>query len=245
MNEKQQKLLEQIDHLLQKAEEVKATHTPNPPNVIGFPTLQTAAFSEWKNSAESLITRVTGRDSSYYANFQKEVKHGHRSHVEAGAGILRALRGEVQDGLYSSKEEESSGKENTITNGGGEDANLSGLRMKLGILEFVVAALFALCFTLIFAMIKILGLEIYWSALWPYLLMFFGLAFSGMYILLPAIQISRKVGPNVKDIYDEFILEFKGKSKLGKMKTLGSIFLGLAAVVSLVITLLPYLDKYL
>ena len=49
-------------------------------------------------------------------------------------------------------------------------ANIS---IRLGILEFVTPVLFAICFTLIFAMTKILGLTFYWSVLWRYLLFFF------------------------------------------------------------------------
>lgn len=101
MNEQQKKLLEQIDRLIQKAEQVKTTHRPNPSNVIGFPTLSEAAFSEWKNGVESLIVRVAGKESTYYGNFQKGVKFGYKNHVDVGVGLLHSLREDVRDGNLS------------------------------------------------------------------------------------------------------------------------------------------------
>ncbi|HWO07348.1 MAG TPA: hypothetical protein VNM40_02080 [Candidatus Paceibacterota bacterium] len=192
-------------------------------------------------TAQAFIFRTTSEESFYARELKRIIaeKPALHSHTSEVMGIVASLKNDLESGAL---ELDADQRESLADPAG---VNILDLKLKLGVLEFIVAALFALCFTLIFAIIKILGLEIYWSALWPYLLMFFGLAFSGMYIVLPTIQISRKVGPNVKDIYNEFILEFSGKSKLGKIKTVGSILLGIAAVISLLVSLLPYLDKYL
>lgn len=92
------KLVERIDQLLQKADKVRATHKPNPPNVIGFPTLSADAFFEWKSGVENLISRIVCEDSSYYDNFQNQVKKGYVSHLNSGVGILRALREDLELG---------------------------------------------------------------------------------------------------------------------------------------------------
>ena len=93
------KIEERIQQLIEKGMSVKATHKPNSPGVIGFPTLETDAFFEWKTSAENLIARTAGESSSYYKNFLNHVKKGDRSHVDAGVGILKALNEDLQMGL--------------------------------------------------------------------------------------------------------------------------------------------------
>lgn len=105
MTDLQNKLIERIKQLEEKAQRVKATHKPNPPNVIGFPTLDDDIFNEWKANAENLILKIAGADSPYYKNFVKEVKDGHKSNVDSGTGILRALKEDVELGLLSSVKE--------------------------------------------------------------------------------------------------------------------------------------------
>jgi len=95
------KLVERIQQLLEKAEKVKATHRPNPPNVIGFPTLDEDAFFEWKSGVENLIIKITGENSSYSKNFLKQVKSGHKGHVDSGVGILRALKEDLELGFLT------------------------------------------------------------------------------------------------------------------------------------------------
>ena len=45
-------VLRRLDALLQKADAVLATHKPNPPNVSGFPTLESQAFTEWQTGLD-------------------------------------------------------------------------------------------------------------------------------------------------------------------------------------------------
>lgn len=105
MTDIKNKLLERIKQLEEKAQRVKATHKPNLPNVIGFPTLDDDIFNEWKVNSESLILKISGSDSPYYKNFVKEVKDGHRSNVDSGIGILRALKEDIEQGFLSSVKE--------------------------------------------------------------------------------------------------------------------------------------------
>lgn len=102
MKEIKEKLLGRIEELLKKAEGVKATHKPNPPNVFGFPTLDEDAFLEWKSNVENLIILTTGKDSVYYQNFINHTKQGHKSHVDFGVGVLRAIREDLEKGFLAS-----------------------------------------------------------------------------------------------------------------------------------------------
>lgn len=43
--------LERVQRLLDKGKEVRATNRPNPPNIMGFPTLDSGAFAAWKSQA--------------------------------------------------------------------------------------------------------------------------------------------------------------------------------------------------
>ena len=97
-NIEREKILNRITQLIGKALDVKATHRPNPPNVISSVTLNKGAFSEWKNSVESFILKVAGEHSHFYKNFQKEVKYESKSHVDAGVGILMAIKESIEQG---------------------------------------------------------------------------------------------------------------------------------------------------
>jgi len=100
MKEIKEKLLKRIEEL-KKAEEVKRTHKPNPPNVIGFPTLDEDAFLEWKTNVENLIILTTGKNSVYYQNFINHVKQGHISHIDFGIGVLKALKEDLKLGYLT------------------------------------------------------------------------------------------------------------------------------------------------
>ena len=102
-NSEREKTLNRITQLIGKALDVKATHKPNPPNVISSVTLSKGAFSEWKNSVESFILKVAGENSHFYKNFQKEVKYESKSHVDAGVGILMAIKESIEQKFKLSK----------------------------------------------------------------------------------------------------------------------------------------------
>lgn len=101
MKDIKEKLIRRIEQLLEKAEKVKATHKPNPPSVIGFPTLDEDAFLEWKTNVENLLLLIGGKESVYYQNFKERVKSGHKSHVDYGIGILRGLKEDLDLGYLT------------------------------------------------------------------------------------------------------------------------------------------------
>jgi hypothetical protein len=95
-----EQVLGRLDQLIEKGQAVLGTHRPNPPNVIGFPTLGAGAFAEWKSGAESFIATLVGKEHVYYKHFEK-VDRGYQSHAEAGIGILRAIREDVAGGYLT------------------------------------------------------------------------------------------------------------------------------------------------
>lgn len=93
-------LARRLNQLISQADTVRSTHTPNPPNVIGFPTLNKGQFQQWKVSSENLIQTICGMSSSYLEGFRKETKRGaYTSCVESGKGILVALKEDLEAGM--------------------------------------------------------------------------------------------------------------------------------------------------
>ncbi len=57
-----QALQERLRRLIEKGEAVLAIHHPNPPNVIGFPTLDTQVFNEWRAQSLALLHELLGSE---------------------------------------------------------------------------------------------------------------------------------------------------------------------------------------
>ena len=75
------------------------THRPNPRGIIGFPTLDPGAFTEWRTQALSFLTSVLGDGHVYAENFKKQVdRGGYRSTVGDGLGILKATKEDLAAG---------------------------------------------------------------------------------------------------------------------------------------------------
>ena len=90
-----ERLLSRLDELITKADQVLATHKPNPPNVIGFPTLDSAAFTGWQAQSLAFLRSLLGDDHVYVERFRSNVDQGFQGSVEAGKGILAAVREDV------------------------------------------------------------------------------------------------------------------------------------------------------
>ena len=85
--------------LVEKGEGVAATHRPNPPNVIGFPTLNTSAYAEWQSQSLAFLEDLLGRDHSYVDRFRKQTEEaGYSGSAHAGIGILRAVLEDIEEG---------------------------------------------------------------------------------------------------------------------------------------------------
>ena len=96
-----EKVLERLEELITKGDQVLATHRPNPPGVIGFSTLAPGAFTEWRTQSLSFLMNLLGEGHVYVQSFRDGVDSGRLSEVHAGQGILRAVAEDVRLGFLA------------------------------------------------------------------------------------------------------------------------------------------------
>ncbi|MEA5452083.1 hypothetical protein VB780_26145 [Leptolyngbya sp. CCNP1308] len=99
--------LEKVQRLIQKGEEVIQTHRPNPPNVIGFPTLDSGAFSSWRSQTLQFLESRLPPGSPYIESFRSAT--GHKEYIgsaKSGLGVLRAVQEDLESGDIGSAEAE-------------------------------------------------------------------------------------------------------------------------------------------
>jgi hypothetical protein len=96
-----ERLLTRLDELIAKADQVLGTHTPNPPNVIGFPTLDSGSFSEWQTQSLAFLVNLLGENHVYVESFRSKVEKGYVGSVQGGKGVLSAVREDVAGGYLS------------------------------------------------------------------------------------------------------------------------------------------------
>lgn len=88
---------EKLEKLIEKGKAVLSTHRPNPPNVIGFPTLDVSAFTAWKTQTLAFLESCFSSSSPYYLEFTNNVKKPFQGAVRTGLGVLDAIRDEIAD----------------------------------------------------------------------------------------------------------------------------------------------------
>jgi len=102
MKTTQENLLNRINQILEKAKKVAVTrHNISTDNFVAPDTLDRTIFFEWKNNAQNFIVLVCGENSSYYKDFVDKVKHEYPSDLEAGIGILNALKEDLELGYLT------------------------------------------------------------------------------------------------------------------------------------------------
>lgn len=102
-----QRSREILDQLIAKGDVVLRTHRPNPPNVIGFPTLDSGAFTEWRTQALACLVSTLGDGHVYVENFKEQIKQGFQGTVKAGIGILKATKEDIVAGDIDKPPEQS------------------------------------------------------------------------------------------------------------------------------------------
>jgi len=102
MAPKQQQIIDRLETLIQGTDAVIATHRPNPPNVIGYPTLDYAAFEKWRSSSCSLLHRICGKEHPHTVAFEKKTKRAFQSSVKSGRGILESFLDDFRAGDFDS-----------------------------------------------------------------------------------------------------------------------------------------------
>lgn len=91
--------LERVKHLIEKGDEVLETHKPNPPNVFGFPTLDTSAFASWRSQSLQFLESRLPPGSPYVETFRGSVERdGYVGSVKSGLGVLRSVMEDLDAG---------------------------------------------------------------------------------------------------------------------------------------------------
>lgn len=93
--------LQQVEQLIAQARLVLLTHRPNPRNVIGFPTLESGAFTKWQTQTLRFLERVLGAKDVYTQRFRTETESGFKESVETGIAILQAVKEDLASGSAS------------------------------------------------------------------------------------------------------------------------------------------------
>jgi len=91
-------MLDKVERLIEKGKKVLSTHKPNPPNVIGFPTLDTGSFATWKTQSLAFLETQFSSTSPYYLEFQEKVKKPFTGAAKTGVGVLEAVKEEIESG---------------------------------------------------------------------------------------------------------------------------------------------------
>lgn len=96
---------ERLKQLIEKGYAVLKTHVPNPPNVIGFPTLDSGSFTAWQTQVLNYLKANLPVDNQYILSFKENVDREYKSSVEQGIGILKSIIEDLELGLISSNKE--------------------------------------------------------------------------------------------------------------------------------------------
>ncbi|MEK7555200.1 MAG: hypothetical protein AAB516_00030 [Patescibacteria group bacterium] len=196
-------------------------------------TIQQSQLNQTYGKLEKYIIKFTKSENAYVVAF---MDYNRQEIFKAIALAIRDLD-YISGKLDSITEDEFSdllitnNKNTTITD---KDQYSRNFETRLNILEFLSALFFSVSFTLIFAIITIQGIWFNWPALVRLFVIFFGLTLFIIYFILPVFEITKKAGNNVKDVWDEFVSEFKNKTKLKKLKTIIVILSGIAGVITFV-----------
>ncbi len=84
--------------LIEKGQKVLKTHTPNPPNVIGFPTLDMGKFGAWKIQVINFLENILPPENPYLKTFQNEKRDGYVGTTEKLVNILETLIEDINSG---------------------------------------------------------------------------------------------------------------------------------------------------
>jgi len=106
--------IDRLQQLIQKGNSVLQTHRPNPPNVIGFPTLNSGAFTAWQTQVLNYLQTNLQSNNPYVISFQKNVTKGYYSNVEQGIGILNSIIEDINLNQLESDVEEKFNPKNSI-----------------------------------------------------------------------------------------------------------------------------------
>ena len=86
--------------LIEKGNAVISTRRPNSPGVIGFPTLSTQEYANWRSQSLAFLTDLLGAEHVYTNSFETRIeKSGYTGSTRAGIGILQAVLEDIEQGF--------------------------------------------------------------------------------------------------------------------------------------------------
>lgn len=94
-------ITDRLEQLIEKGKAVLKTHVPNPPNIIGFPTLNEGAFASWKTQVLNYLHLNLPLDNQYLIGFTLQVKRNYQSSVTEGIGILQSIIEDLKLGFIN------------------------------------------------------------------------------------------------------------------------------------------------
>jgi len=89
---------EKIEKLIQKGHKVLKTRRPSTPEVINSGKLDSQAFSAWQTQCLNFLESNLPSGNSYVNAFRERVKQGFTNTVEAGIGILKSVKEDLETG---------------------------------------------------------------------------------------------------------------------------------------------------
>lgn len=115
-----------------------------------------------------------------------------------------------------------------------QENKIKDLEERLKTLEFFTVFFFSIMFAITFSFLKEQGILLNINSLIAYFLFYIGLAFLFIYIVIPIVRVVKKVGLSIDEILDEFVKEWKGKSRLNRTKTFFQIVIGIGGLLALI-----------
>lgn len=115
------------------------------------------------------------------------------------------------------------------------DNKIKELQKRVSMLEFFLALSFSTCITSLYSLIKLTTTGLNTKFLLQYFIIFSGITLFTIYNVLPTIKIIEKVGSGMKDVWSEFVKEFREKARLGKIKTVFSLLIGISAIIQFIL----------
>ncbi len=81
-----------------KGDEVLRTHVPNPPNLIGSPTLNEAMFGAWKTQTIAFLESFLPQENAYLKEFRKSIDSAHSGTASKGINLLKSIKEDYEKG---------------------------------------------------------------------------------------------------------------------------------------------------
>jgi len=101
--------------LIEKGGKVLATHRPNPPNVLGFPTLDPELFNEWRTQSLAFLIQIAGSGHVYTDSFREKTEQGgYPGIARAGIGVLKAIQDDIATGAFATDLQDESFRHNPL-----------------------------------------------------------------------------------------------------------------------------------